>query len=108
MNKRLKAKWVRALRSGELAQGKGSLCEITFDEGKSHHAFCCLGVLAFVQGIPPLKMEDKSWLDEIDLLGSLAKDDSAADELQIQLAKFNDAGKSFKWIASWIERSRKL
>lgn len=43
MNKSLKKKWVKALRSGEYGQGSGLL----HDKGK----FCCLGVLADVMGI---------------------------------------------------------
>ena len=42
MDKKLKAKWVKALRSGEYKQGKGYL----EDRGK----FCCLGVLADAVG----------------------------------------------------------
>lgn len=37
MNKRIKTKWIRALRSGKYEQGKGSL--------KDGSNFCCLGVL---------------------------------------------------------------
>jgi hypothetical protein len=38
MNKRIKARWLRALRSGRYKQGTGNLQPV---EGK----FCCLGVL---------------------------------------------------------------
>lgn len=41
MNPKVKAKWVKALRSGEYVQGKGGLCI----PGKKHDTFCCLGVL---------------------------------------------------------------
>lgn len=42
MDKRLKKKWVKALRSGEYEQGRGHLCR----DGK----YCCLGVLCVVAG----------------------------------------------------------
>jgi hypothetical protein len=38
MNRRVKKKWVEALRSGEFEQGQGALCR----DGK----YCCLGVLS--------------------------------------------------------------
>ena len=43
MESALKAKWVRALRSGRYKQASGKLLD---DEG----AMCCLGVLAKIQG----------------------------------------------------------
>lgn len=41
MNKRVRKKWVKALRSGEYAQGTGVLCTV----GRVYDTFCCLGVL---------------------------------------------------------------
>ncbi len=46
MNKRLKAMWVKALRSGEYPQGGGVMLS---DSGK----YCCLGVLCAVAGADP-------------------------------------------------------
>ena len=43
MNKRIKNKWVKALRSGEYDQTDGTLAEVNLDTGKE--SFCCLGVL---------------------------------------------------------------
>jgi len=37
MDKRVKAKWVKALRSGKYKQGRGAL--------KTKNGYCCLGVL---------------------------------------------------------------
>jgi len=45
MDKKLKAKWLNALRSGKYKQGDAQLCDL---EGR----FCCLGVLALIQGCP--------------------------------------------------------
>ena len=41
MNKKIKTKWVKALRSGQYDQTQGYLCEIS----KKGDSFCCLGVL---------------------------------------------------------------
>lgn len=43
MEAELKARWVEALRSGEIEQGLGTLCDYT-------GAMCCLGVLAHIEG----------------------------------------------------------
>lgn len=42
MNKKIKARWVKALRSGKYEQGRSSLKIIEADGSKS---YCCLGVL---------------------------------------------------------------
>jgi hypothetical protein len=44
MDKKLKAKWVKALRSGKFKQGNGVL----YNPNKRTH--CCLGVLSQVDG----------------------------------------------------------
>ena len=44
MNKRIKKKWIKALESGEYAQGKGALC-VEPDDPKDDTRFCSLGVL---------------------------------------------------------------
>lgn len=45
MDKELKAKWVKALRSGEFEQGQNEL------EGPGNR-FCCLGVLCSLEAKP--------------------------------------------------------
>ena len=42
MDKKIKKKWLKALRSGNYDQGKGTLCSIAEDGEAS---YCCLGVL---------------------------------------------------------------
>lgn len=42
MNPELKAMWIAALRSGEFDQGRGKL--------RNDNGYCCLGVLAVIQG----------------------------------------------------------
>lgn len=55
MDKKLKAKWIKALRSGQYKQGTGYLCRADLDTPK---AFCCLGVLFDIQGA--------EWVDDND------------------------------------------
>lgn len=108
MNKKLKAKWVAALRSGEYRQTTGCL--------KEGDCYCCLGVLAEVAGkrirpeqcflsnrVLPVKHREVIgshlgfWKDEV-----LFKDAS----VQVKLAHLNDVkGWSFKKIAGWIQRN---
>ena len=45
MDKELKKKWVDALRSGDYKQGRGHL-------RSARDAYCCLGVLAEISGMP--------------------------------------------------------
>ena len=47
-NKRMFNKWIKALRSGEYAQGKDYL--VTTRTGEDYDRFCCLGVLNDVNG----------------------------------------------------------
>ena len=46
MDKALKRKWVRALRSGSYRQAR----EVLRDTDKKRPKYCCLGVLARIQG----------------------------------------------------------
>lgn len=48
MDKTLKRKWIKALRSGKYRQGQGEL----YSKGK----YCCLGVLARIQGCSTTKL----------------------------------------------------
>lgn len=108
INKRLKTKWVKALRSGEYLQSSGALVERTL---AGEASYCCLGVLGTICGIPYEIMAGSAYLSSVgvardDLLGPahVHEDDESKDSIQIKLAKMNDNGKSFKYIASYIER----
>ncbi len=110
MLKSIKNKWVKALRSGKYKQGTGQL------RSENGMSFCCLGVLATI--VDPYQ---KTWEPTN---GYFADEESpgkwglSIHEVQAQLlgkgglgvgvaqklGKFNDNGKSFKWIASYIER----
>lgn len=52
LNKKFKAKWLNALRSGKYAQTKETLADTD--------GFCCLGVACVVAGIPLNKIGDNA------------------------------------------------
>lgn len=90
MNTELKAKWIKALRSGEYEQGQRFLC--------LDGAYCCLGVLREIQepgaryhyeGTSELRPEHNGGLtwEQMDHLANA----------------MNDKGVSFSEIADWIE-----
>lgn len=115
MNPEVKAQWLTALRSGEYAQGSGSLNE----DGK----FCCLGVLCDlaerdgvvervkvwdsgvfgytarkVTGVLPWEVRDWSGLKTV--TGDFYDDSGAMQALTI----LNDGGMPFVKIADIIEQ----
>lgn len=89
----IKEKWVKALRDGEIKQGRGKLLS---PDG----AMCCLGVLALVQG------KDDEWLtynaDKVYNFNTRPKV-WPEDHVARKLADFNDDGQSFAEIADYIE-----
>lgn len=101
MNPELKAKWIEALRSGKYQQAKARL-------RTAESRFCCLGVLAEVQGA--------TW-DHFDCpfiagemvrakMGDWLKDNAAGGLTmgqQTRLSDMNDTGSSFAQIADYIE-----
>lgn len=107
MNKALKKKWLKALRSGEYEQTESVLLEY----GERHDGFCCLGVLLDVMGC---EWDDigQPWLNGIQLsdggydlinetIGEEKNDSCARDAL----VDMNDIqGRSFKQIANYIEK----
>lgn len=106
MKKKDKDRWVKALRSGDYEQGKGHLCQFD-DDGNAK--YCCLGVAyevfngekAWVKS-PDKTMDNilqtnKGYIDCYEPPG--LKD---ADVVEV-LMDYNDGGKSFEWIASYIE-----
>lgn len=95
MDAKLKADWVKALRSGDFEQARGELAN------ESHSALCCIGVgyKVCIGG-------------NLDKLGSASLDrtfDAACRlglliEQQEALIRMNDSDrKSFPQIADWIE-----
>lgn len=100
MNKRIKAKWVKALRSGKYKQARGVL--------KKDTRFCCLGVLTDIRskstGIRFSGRPSNPDMPSSSTCGWAGFDLDQA----TTLAKMNDGegqpNRSFKYIANWIEK----
>jgi hypothetical protein len=98
MDAKLKVKWLRALRGKKYQQGNGEL--------KCSDTFCCLGVLADIQGaewfggVPTINGEENNGMYYLRpvLAGGLRS------STQRVLALLNDRGKPFSEIADYIER----
>jgi len=108
--KAFKKKWVAALRSGEFKQCEGSLEDyLPNSEEKIGH--CCLGVACrivhpkmdlFQKGFAD-KGSFKSKLPNIKIPLLLKGDD---ENIVVKtLSEMNDKGKSFKFIAAYIEKN---
>lgn len=106
MNKKVKKKWLTALRSGKYKQGNEAL--------KCGKQYCCLGVLCDIYS----KEFDHPWTqNDLFLNQGLVlpakvmewaelKDDNpdiVYDEAKMPIAEVNDAGVDFKTIANLIE-----
>ncbi len=111
MNKWVKRKWLRALKSGEYAKGVGSLCRVELQE------YCCLGVLA-AEMVPELFKPalgesraavinandpfdyDESYLpDDLATLWDMSRDEQHA------LAGINDREQTFDKVIEYIENN---
>jgi hypothetical protein len=108
MNKQLKVKWLKALRSGEYRRAEGTLATM---DGKK---FCCLGVLADIQGctwkpdttehgLVPLAKNGRALVKGSDDFLPVRRAGGLTSEQQGILADMNDDGKTFKQIAKYIE-----
>lgn len=94
MNKKLKNKWVKSLRSSKYKQGRYELFDNYNDE------YCCLGVLAQVAGVPTEKISHAGCYDILQKVGISA-------EVQNQFVEFNDLRRmSFNQIAKCIEQRK--
>lgn len=94
-----KKQWITALKSGKYKQGKGSLYQ------PYKNTFCCLGVAGQICDIPLNDLMCNSFLYSFssNKIPELLKG-SIPTSIPVKLSSFNDNGKSFKWIASYIER----
>ena len=99
---KFKEKWVAALRSGKYKQDKDQGLLET-DDGK----FCCLGVACKVAGVGNKNnVLSQAWIEgSKDFKIGVPKVLKGNDELPTRLAQMNDEGKSFKFIATWIEKN---
>ena len=110
MPKKLKKRWLKALRSGKYKQGKGALYD------PKTKAFCCLGVLEHVALDGNVEIykrdvfdEDEDSAQDYRTVPSLAFEQRFKCEFAIDpLIKMNDgfggiSRHSFTQIADWIE-----
>lgn len=102
-----KTRWIKALRSGKYKQANFMLCN---KQNGRIKGYCCLGVLARVEGAKfteyevligdsSIKIEGAQYL-KVDWCG-------IAQITQTTLADMNDGGKNFKQIAAWIKKNIK-
>ena len=94
MDRKLKAKWLRALRSGKFLQGKDWL---KYKDSAGKTRYCCLGVLCEVGRI---RSSNEAMIRNRE--GEVRILDFDAQEL---LSSWNDRGVSFKKISKWIEQN---
>lgn len=104
MNKKDVKVWTKALRSGEYEQCSNYL--------HSNGGFCCLGVAIDVLVEGDWKPNGNDYInrytfdgDSQHLTNKTLNKIGLSSDIAEKLAGFNDDGKSFKWIASWIERN---
>lgn len=102
MNKEQMIKWIKALRSGDYIQHRGSLA----DSIENPTAFCCLGLNAHINGIN-LDEESNGYKFNHDCLDKFDKLDIISTNTISRLWYMNDGidtGKhTFPEIADWIE-----
>lgn len=95
LTKEVKERWVKALRSGHYKQGKGRL--------KTVSGYCCLGVLADIQG--ELSEHGCFDLDNDKILSdSDGRYHYMGQSTQNGVANLNDSGFNFEVIADRIEK----
>ncbi len=97
LTKKLKQKWIDALKSGKYAQANGIL------HNKVAESYCCLGVL---DAIEPGVKTGSTYLLTLDTgLASESCVKGLEKKVQIDLAEMNDDGQSFDKIADWIDKN---
>jgi len=94
MDKKLKAKWVKALASGRYKQANGVL----YDSGEK--GFCCLGVLCRVSGASLEEIDDRTMPIKTDRFASVIDQ-----HIAMKLASLNDEGVPFEVIAGLIHEA---
>lgn len=104
MDKKIKAKWVEALRSGKYQQGKLSLRTTT----KAADKFCCLGVLCDVVQPESWHRTTAGWFNDgsqSQLPYELRIALGIKSVTQVHLIDMNDTGARFSEIADYIEEN---
>jgi hypothetical protein len=118
MNKRVKAKWVKALRSGKYKKGVGQLAELITvpvedgweaDDKVVGEKFCCLGVLCDLYD-KEKKNKERSWNEE---QGELPEEvmewaglDMADPVVKFNADKFNEHHDVKIYGKHWLEPGR--
>lgn len=102
MSQEIKTKWIEALRSGEYKQGKDIL-------KNENGAYCCLGVLQMcVQGEVEMERDGVPAAmlsrDFCKILDPEFDTDTFVPKLAHELADLNDEGKTFEYLADFIEK----
>jgi len=101
MDAKLKAKWVKALRSGNYPQTTNAL--------RDEHGYCCLGVLCDVSDYGGWVLEGGYMVDgtymEAELGAAGRHIFGVPDKVETMLIQMNDGGKTFKQIADYIEKN---
>lgn len=108
MDPDVKKAWLKALRSGEYKQGKGTLCRV---DSKGTYSFCCLGVLADGALYADWHLDEELGTHRLRTSrgeASVMSDDDLekvglSDETQYALSDANDCGLRFSTIADAIE-----
>lgn len=95
MDRKLRARWLRALRGGKYKQTREGFLLRTDDKGPR---YCCLGVLAELRGASRKSLEGRA----VDSHPKINKLFMASD--REFLVDMNDDGWTFKRIAKWIEK----
>lgn len=123
MDKELKDKWVKALRSGEYKQGVAHLVNEN-DQGH-YKSYCCLGVLCKIKGYKDDQFELYNTLTEFvensdlfpanEIINTVLEEFGISEKDQDILVTMNDGDNredvppqrrhSFNEIADWIERN---
>lgn len=96
--KAFKNKWVKALRSGKYKQGRKLL------RNSIDNTYCCLGVAAEIAGCYRIKggwIESKKGMRGISKVPKMLRGEST---IPTQLANMNDNGKTFRQIATYIDK----
>lgn len=103
MDKRIKTKWIKALRSGKYHQGREKLIQT---DGYGDPQYCCLGVLCSVMGKTDKQIRTmRNGGDRNQLLSTPFAESLGIDfETQEHLASRNDNGETFKLLANYIEQ----
>jgi hypothetical protein len=103
MDQKLKSKWVAALLSGDYKQTSNKL-----REGNGSGGYCCIGVLCDISKLGEWGGHDTyNYQDSRSMTGvplAMMPRVGITQDVEDKLTRYNDSGKTFKWIAGYIKR----